>query len=138
MEPRSVFVGRRCAAVPPGRAAVPTLTAVREATGLAGARVIVEADYGDFVVQPSFGTHFFQNLITFSIAYLTVNSSSGSGMLDWDWLNSIEPASESGFLRHLRLEQPLEVLVDGRNGKGKLVISYNSLDELEGILQHIK
>jgi hypothetical protein len=89
---------------------------------ISSARVIVEADYGDFVVEPSFGTHFFQNLITFSIAYLTVNSSSGSGTLDWDWLCSIEPASESGFLRHLRLEQPLEVLVDGRNGKGVVLI----------------
>ena len=60
--------------------------------------------------------------VTFSIAYLTVNSSSGSGMLDWDWLNAIEPASESGFLRHLRLDRPLEVLVDGRNGKGVVLI----------------
>ena len=89
---------------------------------ISSARVIVEADYGDFVVEPSFGTHFFQNLITFSIAYLTVNSTSGSGMLDWDWLNSIAPASESGFLRHLRLEHPLEVLVDGRTGKAVVLL----------------
>ena len=89
---------------------------------ISSARVIVEADYGDFVVEPSFGTHFFQNLIHFSIAYLTVNSTSGSGLLDWDWLNSIEPASESGFLRHLRLEHPLEVLVDGRTGKAVVLL----------------
>ena len=89
---------------------------------ISSARVIVEADYGDFVVEPSFGTHFFQNLITFSIAYLTVNSASGSGTLDWDWLNAIEPASETGFIRHLRLDQPLEVLVDGRTGNGVVLI----------------
>ena len=83
---------------------------------ISSARVIVEADYGDFVVEPSFGTHFFQNLITFSIAYLTINSSSGYCYFDWDWLNSIEPVSETEYIRHVRLEEPLEVLVDGRIG----------------------
>jgi len=83
---------------------------------ISSARVIIEADYGDFVVEPSFGTHFFQNLITFSIAYLTINSSSKYCYFDWDWLNSIEPVSETEFIRHVRLEDPLEVLVDGRIG----------------------
>ncbi len=83
---------------------------------ISSARVIVEADYGDFVVEPSFGTHFFQNLITFSIAYLTINSSSSLCYFDWDWLNSIKPVSETEYIRHVRLEEPLEVLVDGRIG----------------------
>jgi len=83
---------------------------------ISSARVIVEADYGDFVVEPSFGTHFFQNLITFSIAYLTINSSSGYCYFDWDWLNAIEPVSETEYIRHIRLDKPLEVLVDGRIG----------------------
>ena len=84
---------------------------------ISSARVIIEADYGDFVVEPSFGTHFFQNLITFSIAYLTINNSSGYCTFDWDWLNSIEPVSETGYIRHVRLDKPLEVLVDGRIGR---------------------
>ncbi|MBT8047533.1 MAG: histidine kinase [Xanthomonadales bacterium] len=84
---------------------------------ISSARVIVEADYGDFVVEPSFGTHFFQNLITFSIAYLTINSSSSYSYFNWDWLNSIEPVSETEYLRHVRLDEPLEVLVDGRIGR---------------------
>ena len=90
---------------------------------ISSARVIVEADYGDFVVEPSFGTHFFQNLITFSIAYLTINSSSGYCAFDWDWLNSIEAQSETEFVRHVRLERPLEVLVDGRSGKAVVLTS---------------
>ncbi|MFC1689319.1 PEP/pyruvate-binding domain-containing protein [Pseudomonadota bacterium] len=84
---------------------------------ISSARVIVEADYGDFVVEPSFGTHFFQNLITFSIAYLTINSSSGYCFFDWDWLNAIEPVTETEYIRHVRLEDPLDVLVDGRIGQ---------------------
>ena len=83
---------------------------------ISSARVIVEADYGDFVVEPSFGTHFFQNLITFSIVYLTINSSSSYCYFDWGWLNSLEPVSETEYIRHVRLEEPLEVLVDGRIG----------------------
>ncbi|MFC1720040.1 PEP/pyruvate-binding domain-containing protein [Pseudomonadota bacterium] len=83
---------------------------------ISSARVIVEADYGDFVVEPSFGTHFFQNLVTFSIAYLTINSSSSYCYFDWDWLNSIEPVSETEYIRHVQLDEPLEVLIDGRIG----------------------
>ena len=83
---------------------------------ISSARVIVEADYGDFVVEPSFGTHFFQNLITFSIAYLTINSSSSYCYFDWDWLNSFKPVSETEYIRHVRLDEPLEVLIDGRIG----------------------
>ncbi|MEE4219108.1 MAG: PEP/pyruvate-binding domain-containing protein [Xanthomonadales bacterium] len=84
---------------------------------ISSARVIVEADYGDFVVEPSFGTHFFQNLITFAIAYLTINSSSRNNVLDWGWLNALDAVSETGYVRHVRLEEPLEVKVDGRSGE---------------------
>ena len=88
---------------------------------VSSARVIIEADYGDFVVEPSFGTHFFQNLITFSIAYLTINSASKYNFFDWEWLNSIKPVSETEYVRHVRLEQPLNILIDGRNGKAVIV-----------------
>lgn len=84
---------------------------------ISSARVIIEADYGDFVVEPSFGTHFFQNLITFAIAYLTINGSSKNNMLDWDWLNALDAVSETEYVRHVRLEAPLEVRVDGRSGE---------------------
>ena len=84
---------------------------------ISSARVIIEVDYGDFVVEPSFGTHFFQNLITFAIGYLTINSSSSYNFFDWDWLNSIEAVSETEYLRHVRLDHPLNILIDGRIGK---------------------
>ncbi|NNJ78440.1 MAG: histidine kinase [Xanthomonadales bacterium] len=89
---------------------------------ISSARVIVEADYGDFVVEPSFGTHFFQNLITFSIAYLTINSSSGYCCIDWGWLNSLEAVSETEYVRHVRLDEPLDILIDGRQGKAVALI----------------
>jgi len=81
------------------------------------ARVIVEAEYGDFVVEPSFGTHFFQNLITFQTGYLTINSNSRQNYLDWDWLNSRKSISETEYVRHVHLRTPLDILIDGRSGK---------------------
>ena len=84
---------------------------------ISSARVIVEANYGDFVVEPSFGTHFFQNLITFQIGYLTINDSTKNNSFDWDWLNSIAVASETEYVRHVRLDKPLNILIDGRNGE---------------------
>jgi hypothetical protein len=87
---------------------------------ISAARVIVEVDYGDFVVEPSFGTHFFQNLITFAIGYLTINSSSSYNFFDWDWLNSLETLSETEYLKHVRLDQPMNILIDGRTGKAMI------------------
>jgi len=84
---------------------------------ISGARVIVEAAYGDFSVEPSFGTHFFQNLISFQIGYLTINNNDANNCIDWDWLNSFPPTDETEHVRHVRLEKPLDVLIDGRNGK---------------------
>jgi hypothetical protein len=84
---------------------------------ISSARVIVEADYGDFVVEPSFGTHFFQNLITFQIGYLTINSTSRNNYIDWDWLNSQRAVSETEYVRHVHLERPMNILIDGRSGR---------------------
>ena len=83
---------------------------------ISSAQVIIEANYGDFVVEPSFGTHFFQNLMTFQIGYLTINDSTGKNSFDWDWLNSIKPVSETEYVRHVCLDKPMKILIDGRNG----------------------
>ncbi len=86
-----------------------------------GARAIVEAGFRDFQVQPSQGTHFFQNLTSFRVGYFTVNPELGDGILDWDWLAS-RPAVESGrFVRHLRLDEPLTILMNGRTGEGVIL-----------------
>jgi hypothetical protein len=76
--------------------------------------VIVETDLEDFKVTPSQGTHFFQNLTSFQVGYLTVNQAEGEGRLDWDWLDSMQAVGESVHVRHLQLDTPLTVLIDGR------------------------
>lgn len=85
---------------------------------IAGAAVIVETDLEEFKVTPSQGTHFFQNLTAFRVGYLTVNQSSGGGILDWEWLEARPVAERTEHLRHIRLDDPLLVLIDGRSGRG--------------------
>ena len=88
---------------------------------VAGARVIVEAGFRDLRVTPSQGSHFFQNLTAFQVAYFTVNPDLGEGFVDWEWLAS-QPALDSlDGVRHVRLETPLEVVVSGKTGTGLIV-----------------
>jgi hypothetical protein len=88
---------------------------------ISGARVIVEAGFADFRVTPSQGTHFFQNLTSFNVGYFTVNPDAGEGSLDWEWLAAQPSAAESGCVRHLRLEHPLLVKMNGRRNEGVIL-----------------
>jgi len=88
---------------------------------IAGARVIVESGFKDFKVTPSQGTHFFQNLTSFQVGYFTVNPEVGEGSIDWDWLDA-QPAVHTGtYVRHLRLEAPVRVRMNGRAGAGVIL-----------------
>jgi hypothetical protein len=82
-----------------------------------GARAILECDLDDLTVEPSQGTHFFHNITSQGVAYFTVGRRFG-GHVDWEFLDGIEPATETRWVRHYELESPLEVVVDGRTGDG--------------------
>jgi CheY-like chemotaxis protein len=85
---------------------------------IAGARVIVEAGFRDFKVTPSQGTHFFQNLTSFNVGYFTVNPQAGEGVVDWDWLGALPARAESESVRHLRLDEPVVVKMNGTKNEG--------------------
>ena len=88
---------------------------------ISGARVIVEAGFKDFKVAPSQGTHFFQNLVANKVGYFTVNPQAGDGDVDWEWLRSREATDETEFVRHLRFDDPVVILMDGRNNTGTII-----------------
>jgi hypothetical protein len=88
---------------------------------IAGARVIVESGFRDFRVAPSQGSHFFQNLTAFQIGYFTVNPDAGEGLLDWAWLAAQPAEEELGCVRHLRLESPITVLMNGKESRGVIL-----------------
>jgi hypothetical protein len=84
---------------------------------ISNARVIVEATLPEMNVDPSQGTHFFHNMTSFRVFYLTV-SHSGPFQVDWPWLDALPAESETRFVRHVRAPAPLRVLVDGRSRRG--------------------
>jgi hypothetical protein len=86
------------------------------------ARAIVEATLPDMITDMSQGSHFFHNMLSFDVKYLSVKYS-GSYTIDWDWLAQQTVVNETDFVRHVRLAAPLEIKVDGRSGKG--VIRYD-------------
>ncbi|MBU8871618.1 MAG: hypothetical protein KOO60_12200 [Gemmatimonadales bacterium] len=88
---------------------------------ISGARVIVETDLDDFKVTPSQGSHFFQNLTSFQIGYLTINAGNQGSRIDWDWLDEQPGVDEGEFLRHIRFAEPLTVLIDGRTSCGVIL-----------------
>ena len=89
---------------------------------IAGARVIAETDFPGMHVEPSQGTHFFQNMISRGIGYLTLFHSGHEGepddrWLDLDWLEGLPALRETADVRHVRLDEPLLVQLDGQSGR---------------------
>jgi hypothetical protein len=82
------------------------------------AKVIVEASLPDFQIDPSQGTHFFQNITSLGIGYLTVNSSIDMGCFDEATLNSMPASHEGKFIRVVKFDSPLTVYINGKNNKG--------------------
>ena len=96
----------------------PTLGIPVRWADISGAAVIVEAGFKDFRVTPSQGTHFFQNLTSLKIGYFTVNQNLGEGFVDWEWLATQPAENEMGCVRHLRLNKPAFVSMNGMIQKG--------------------
>jgi hypothetical protein len=88
---------------------------------ICGARALVETGRPGYVIDPSHGTHFFQNLASLRVAYLNVRP--GRDPLDWAWLEGREVVEELGFVRHCRTQTPIRILVDGRSRRGVVLKS---------------
>ena len=87
---------------------------------IAGARVIVESPFPGVEFMPSQGTHFFHNLTSFEILYFSTGGH-GDQRIDWAWLAGQRAAGEAEFVRHVRLQSPLLIKVDGRTGRGVIL-----------------
>jgi hypothetical protein len=82
------------------------------------AKVIVEHGLKEFHIDPSQGSHFFQNITLLKVIYFTVNPYLKQGSIDIDKLNGIRSEYENEYLRHVRFEQPLKVKVNGMSSEG--------------------
>ena len=89
---------------------------------ISAARVIVEAGLENFRVDPSQGTHFFQNLTSFGVGYFTVNSFKNEGIYNQALLDSMPAVEETQYVRHVRFDRPLKIMMDGMKQEGVVVI----------------
>lgn len=90
---------------------------------ISAARVIVEAGLKNYRVDPSQGTHFFQNLTSFGVGYFTVNPYNGDGICRTDLLDSMPAVTETEYIRHVRFDRPLKIMMDGKKQEGVVVMS---------------
>ena len=90
---------------------------------IAGAKVIVEAGQTSYHIDPSQGTHFFQNLTSCGSAYLTVDGVDERECCNQDFLESLPVICETKYIKHVRLEKPLVAKIDGKKGLGVVMKS---------------
>ena len=85
---------------------------------ISAARLIIESGLEDYRIDPSQGTHFFQNLTSFRVGYFTINPFIGDGSWDVDFLDSQPAVFENEFIRHIRFDKPMTVKIDGKKNLG--------------------
>ncbi|MCD8267459.1 MAG: phosphoenolpyruvate synthase [Parabacteroides sp.] len=85
---------------------------------ISNARVIVECGLENYRVDPSQGTHFFQNLTSFGVGYFTINPFKGDGWFDEDFLNAQPAVEDTENLRHIRFDKPIVIKMDGKKSLG--------------------
>ena len=96
---------------------------------ISAARVIVEAGLKNYHVDPSQGTHFFQNLTSFGVGYFTINTYTGDGVLQKEILDSMPAVEETEHVRHVRFERPLKVMMDGKKQTGVVLLPQEETEE---------
>lgn len=89
---------------------------------ISAARVIVEAGLTNYRVDPSQGTHFFQNLTSFGVGYFTINAFMNDGVYNQEFLNAQPAVHETKYLRHVHFHQPMVVKMDGKKKLGVVLM----------------
>ena len=89
---------------------------------ISAARVIVEEGLKNYHVDPSQGTHFFQNLTSFGVGYFTINPYTGDGVLQRDVLDAMPAVEETEYVRHVRFDRPLKIMMDGKKQHGVVLL----------------
>ena len=112
--------GRSYVLAGPGRwgSSIPTLGIPVKWTHISEAKVIVEYGLPAFEIDPSQGSHFFQNVTSLGVGYMTVNPYRGDGILRFDRLDAVPAVWEGAYLRRVSFGRPLRVCVDGRSNRG--------------------
>lgn len=90
---------------------------------IANARLIVESSIGNYRIEPSQGTHFFQNLTSFGVGYFTIDTAARQGYYNVERLNAMKADYESDLVRIVTFPEPLAIGIDGKKGQGVVAFS---------------
>ena len=102
---------------------IPTLGVPVKWSDISEARVIVECSLENFRVDPSQGSHFFQNLTSFNAGYINLDTYARPGeRLDMALLDSLPASEETPFLRRITLPKPLSICIDGKENRAMIRI----------------
>ncbi len=94
------------------------------------AKVIVELGIEEFNPEPSFGSHFFQNVTSLRIGYFTLQHIDKGGDLDLDWLKNQPVKQATKFIRWIQLEDPLHIRIDGSSGGGVILKPQSKIEKI--------
>ena len=89
---------------------------------ISAARVIVEAGLENYRIDPSQGTHFFQNLTSFGVGYFTINPYNNDGIFRKDILDAMPAVEETEYVRHVRFDTPVTIMMDGMKQEGVVLL----------------
>ena len=91
---------------------------------ISAAKVIVEVALKNYNIDPSQGTHFFQNLTSFGVGYFTVDTNvEDGGFVNKEMLDAMPAVEETKYVRHVRFDHPVRILMDGKKQEGAVVLS---------------
>jgi len=88
---------------------------------ISNVKIIVETNLRNFNIKPSQGTHFFQNIISKEVGYITTDSNNDDTFIDWNWLEKQKPDNEQNYTKHIKLNKPIKVKLDGRFGRALIL-----------------
>jgi len=99
------------------------------------AKVIIEYGMHSFPVDPSFGSHFFQNVTSMRLGYFTIDHKNAEDFIDINWIKKQKPKKTSKYIDWFEIENNLIVSIDGQSGHGKIMkpkkIQKEQMDEQE-------
>ncbi len=89
---------------------------------ISAAKLIAEVALKNYRIDPSQGTHFFQNLTSFGVGYFTINTYTGDGIWQKEYLDAMPAVEETAHVRHVRFPKPLRIMMDGKKQEGVVLI----------------
>ena len=88
---------------------------------ISAAKLIIETSLANYRIDPSQGTHFFQNLTSFGVGYFTIDENTKQGFVQQQILDEMPAVEETKYVRHVRFSQPLRILMDGKRQEGAVL-----------------